>query len=92
MSLQGSAIAQDWSTNILRIDSVNRNSRKFERLLHSLIRNKSTLASNSTMAKRRSSIELTNPSRFSDINSLKKVDFVSYLPLFWHLREKSVRK
>ena len=40
--------------DIRRIDGVNRNSRKFEMLLHSLARNESTLASNNTLIDRKS--------------------------------------
>lgn len=54
--------------DIHRIDGVNRNSRKFEMLLHSLARNESTLASNNPLMRDmlEETNETINPNTFAD--------------------------
>ena len=80
--------------DIRRIDGVNRNSRKFEMLLHSLARNESTLASNSTLMKDmlEETNETINPNTFSDyLDVLRRLFIIEEQPAFSPNLRSSIR-
>ena len=80
--------------DIRRIDGVNRNSRKFEMLLHSLARNESTLASNNTLMKDmlEETNETVNPNTFADyLDVLRRLFIIEEQPAFSPNLRSSIR-
>ena len=80
--------------DIRRIDGVNRNSRKFEMLLHSLARYESTLASNNTLMKDmlEETNETINPNTFADyLDVLRRLFIIEEQPAFSPNLRSSIR-
>lgn len=80
--------------DIRRIDGINRNSRKFEMLLHSMARNESTLASNNTLMKDmlEETNETINPNTFADyLDVLRRLFIIEEQPAFSPNLRSSIR-